>query len=247
MRLTDRIHLVGSGEPDWALSDPRDSQVYLVTTADGHVVVDTGTGQSTDAILAEVVRDDLRPADIAWILLTHAHADHVGGGAAWQRAIPGVHIAASAETAPWLEAADEEATSVDRARLAGIYPADFRLEAFEVHRRLGEGDELPVGDLVFRSVPSPGHSAGHLAYLVDVDAGSTLFSGDAFFPGGRILLQDTWDCDLAGSLRTVELLSGLGAERLLAGHLPPVLHDASSHFAVATERIARLLVPTSLS
>jgi hypothetical protein len=26
-----------------------------------------------------------------------------------------------------------------------------------------------------------------------------------------------------------------------------VLHDASSHFAVATERIARLLVPTSLS
>lgn len=246
MRLTDRIHLVGSGEPDWALSDPRDSQVYLVSTADGHVVVDTGTGRSVATILAEVARDDLRAGDIAWILLTHAHADHAGGGAAWRRAIPGVRIAASADTAPWLATADEEATSVDRARAAGIYPADYRLEGFEVDRPLGDDDELTIADLVFRAVPSPGHSAGHLAYLVDLDGASTLFSGDALFPGGRILLQDTWDCDLRAALRTVERLSGLGAERLLAGHLPPVLDGAATHFAAATERIGRLLVPASI-
>jgi glyoxylase-like metal-dependent hydrolase (beta-lactamase superfamily II) len=246
MRLTDRIHLVGSGEPDWALSDPHDSQVYLVTTADGHVVVDTGTGRSIEAILAETARDGLRPADIGLILLTHAHADHAGGGAAWRAAIPGVRIAASGETAPWLAAGDEEATSVDRARAAGIYPSDYRLEAFEVDRPLADDDEVTVADLVFRAVPSPGHAAGHLAYLVDVDGASTLFSGDALFPGGRILLQDTWDCDLHAALRTVERLSGLGAERLLAGHLAPVVSEAAVHFALATERIARLLVPASI-
>ncbi len=246
MRLTDRIHLVGSGEPDWALSDPRDSQVYLVSTPGGHVVVDTGTGRSVTTILAEVARDDLKPADIGWILLTHAHADHAGGGAAWRRAIPGVRIAAAAETAPWLAAADEEATSVDRARAAGIYPADYRLEAFEVDRPFEDHDELTVADVVFRAIPSPGHAAGHLAYLVDIDGASTLFSGDALFPEGRILLQDTWDCDLRSSLRTVERLSGLGAERLLAGHRPPVLDGAESHFAAAIERIARLLVPASI-
>ena len=46
-RLTaiDRaILLIGSGEPDWAPTDPLDSQVYLVTTDDGHVVVDAGAG-----------------------------------------------------------------------------------------------------------------------------------------------------------------------------------------------------------
>ena len=42
-------------------------------------------------------------------------------------------------------------------------------------------------------------------------------------PAGRILLQDTWDCDLHDALRSVERLAGLGAERLLAGHLGPVL------------------------
>jgi glyoxylase-like metal-dependent hydrolase (beta-lactamase superfamily II) len=247
MRLTDRIHLVGSGEAGWAFSDPLDSQVYLVTTPDGHVVVDTGTGLSVEAILAEVRRDAVDPARIAWILLTHAHADHAGGGAAWRGALPGVRIAAAAAIAPWLAAADEEATSVGRARAAGLYPANYRLEAVEIDRPLAGDETLVMADLSFRAVSSPGHAAGHLAYLVDVDGATTLFSGDALFPGGRILLQDTWDCDLHAALRSVERLAGLGADRLLAGHLPPVGADAGAHFAAATARIARLLVPESLA
>jgi glyoxylase-like metal-dependent hydrolase (beta-lactamase superfamily II) len=246
MRLTDRIHLVGSGEAAWALTDPLDSQVYLVTTADGHVLVDTGTGRSVESILAEMRADGLVPAQIGWILITHAHADHAGGGAAWRRALPTIRIAASAETAPWLANADEEATSVDRARSAGLYPPDYRLEPFEVDRSLGPDDTVRIADLDFRTIPSPGHAAGHLAFLVDVDGAATLFSGDALFPSGRILLQDTWDCDLQAALRSVERLADLGAERLLAGHLEPIVSAAGPHFAAALGRIARLSVPTSI-
>lgn len=246
MRLTERIHLVGSGEAAWALTDPLDSQVYLLTTADGHVIVDTGTGRSVDAILHEVRRDGLDPSEIGWILITHAHADHAGGGAAWHRALPSVRIAASEETVPWLAAGDEEATSVDRARAAGLYPVDYRLEAFEVDRPIVPDGTLRIADLDFRAIPSPGHARGHLAYLVEVDEAVTLFSGDALFPGGRILLQDTWDCDLQAALRSVERLAALGAERLLAGHLEPVVGGAGPHFAAAIERIARLSVPASI-
>ena len=247
MRLTDRIHLVGSGEPGWAMTDPLDSQVYLVTTPDGHVVVDTGTGRSVEAILSEIRRDGLDAGAIGWILLTHAHADHAGGGAAWRRALPRIQVATSAESAPWLASGDEEATSVDRARSAGIYPSDYLLEAYEVDRALVPEEVIRIGDLAFRAVPSPGHAAGHLAFLVDVDGAPTLFSGDALFPEGRILLQDTWDCDLHLALRTVERLAGLRAARLLAGHLPPVLEGADHHVAIALERIARLLVPAALA
>ena len=247
MRLTDRIHLVGSGETGWALSDPLDSQVYLLTTPNGHVVVDTGTGLSIEAILAEARRYGLDPTRIAWILLTHAHADHAGGAAAWRRALPGARIAAAAAIVPWLAAADEDATSLGRARAAGLYPAGYRLEPVEVDRPLTADQTLVLADLTFTAISSPGHAAGHVAYLVDVDGARTLFSGDALFPGGRILLQDTWDCDLQAALRSVERLASLGADRLLAGHLPPVAADAGPHFAAATDRIARLLVPESLS
>jgi hydroxyacylglutathione hydrolase len=247
VRLTDRIRLIGSGERGWAFTDPLDSQVYLVTTPDGHFVVDTGTGRSIPSILDEVRRDGIDPNEISWVFLTHAHADHAGGGPAWRRAIPRVRFAASTEAAPWLAAADEEATSVGVGRTAGVYPSDYRLEPLNIDRPLGPDETIPVGDLIIRVVPTPGHAAGHLAFVVEVDGALTIFSGDAFFPGGLILLQDTWDCELHAALRSVERLAGLGATRLLAGHLPPIISNAEDHFRIATERIARLLVPASLA
>lgn len=246
MRLSNRIYLVGSGEHDWALTDALDAQVYLVTTDDGHVVVDAGAGRSVDAIVAAIRADGVDPARVRWVLLTHGHGDHAGGAAAWRAAVPGARIAASTEVAGWLAAGDETATSVDRARAAGIYPPDFRLRPCEPERALTDGDVIDVGDLRFRAIATPGHAHGHLAFLADIDGAATLFSGDALFPAGRILLQDTWDCDLHAALRSVERLAALAAERLLAGHLGPVLDGAGAHMAAATDRIARLLPPESL-
>ncbi len=247
MKLTDRIYLIGSGEAGWAPTDPLDAQVYLVTTEAGHVVVDAGAGRSVDAITAAARSDGIDPERIAWVLLTHGHGDHAGGAASWRRAVGSVRIAASAEVGGWLATGDEAATSVDRARAAGIYPADYRLEPCEPERVLADGEVLMIGDLAFRTVATPGHAQGHVAFLADIDGAPTLFSGDALFPQGRILLQDTWDCDLHDALRSVERLASLRPERLLAGHLGPVLQGAGGHLEQALARIARLLVPESLA
>ena len=129
VRLTDRILLIGSGEPDWAPTDPLDLQVYLVETPDGHVVIDAGAGASVPAMVQAARRDGVDPARIGLVLLTHGHADHAGGAAAWRRSVPGIRIGAAPTVGRWLAAADETATSVDRARAAGIYPEAYRLEA----------------------------------------------------------------------------------------------------------------------
>ena len=246
MRLTDRILLIGSGEPDWAPTDRLDSQVYLVETPDGHVVIDAGAGASVSAMLEAARRDGVDPGRVRLVLLTHAHADHAGGAAAWRRSVAGVRIGAAPVVGGWLAAGDETASSVDRARSAGIYPSTYRLEACEPDIELVAAEPVVVGDLAFEVVPTPGHAIGHLAFFSVIDGVRTLFSGDALFPRGRILLQDTWDCDLHDALRSVERLAGLEAERLLAGHLGPVLGDAPVHLAAAMDRIARLLVPEPL-
>lgn len=246
MRLTERIHLVGSGEPDLVTSDTVDSQVYLIDTGDGLACVDAGAGRSVGRILAEVRAGGLVPEEIRWILLTHGHADHAGGGAAWRRHLPDVTIGASVPVAGWLESGDEEATSTDRARRAGIYPPDYRLEPYPVDLRLEAGTPLRLGEVSLEVIPTDGHAAGHVAFVGEIDGARTLFSGDALFPGGRILLQDTWDCDLHAALRSVERLLALSPQRLLAGHLAPVLDDASEHLQVALARLARLAVPESI-
>ncbi len=250
MRLTERVHLIGSGEPDLLTTDPIDSQVYLIESAAGHVVVDGGAGRSIDAILANVTTDGLDAADIGWLLITHAHADHAGAGLAWRERIPGLRIGASVEVAGWLEAADEEATSVDRARRAGIYPDDYRLTPFEVDLPMADGMAMDLGDgLHLTALATPGHAAGHLAFVLEGSgpaAGRTMFSGDALFPGGLILLQDTWDCDMAEALRSVERIAAAEADDLFAGHLRPAIGDARDHAALALGRIAGLLPPENL-
>lgn len=251
VRLSERVHLIGSGEPDLLTTDPIDSQVYLIEAEGGHVVIDGGAGRSIDAILANVAADGLEAADIGWLLITHAHADHAGAGLAWRERIPGLRIGASVEVAGWLEAADEEATSVDRARRAGIYPDDYRLTPFEIDLQLADGMVMDLGDgRHLTAIATPGHAAGHLSFVLeggaDPAAGRSMFSGDALFPGGSILLQDTWDCDMAAALRSVERIAAVEADDLFAGHLRPAIGDARDHAALALGRIAGLLPPENL-
>jgi glyoxylase-like metal-dependent hydrolase (beta-lactamase superfamily II) len=130
--------------------------------------------------------------------------------------------------------------------MAGIYPPDYRLAPCEIDRALADGDLLEIGDVSLRAVATPGHAAGHLALVGELEGATSVFSGDALFPEGRILLQDTWDCDLHAALRSVERLAALRPERLFAGHLAPVLGGAERHIGVALDRIRRMLVPDSL-
>ena len=76
-----------------------------------------------------------------------------------------------------------------------------------------------------------------------VDGQSSLVGGDALFCEGTVVLQDTWDSDVAATCATVRRLSRETFDRLLPGHGPPVLNDAGAHVARAAERVSRLLPP----
>jgi glyoxylase-like metal-dependent hydrolase (beta-lactamase superfamily II) len=111
---------------------------------------------------------------------------------------------------------------------------------------------LELGDeLRLMAVATPGHAAGHLSFLLEEGVGTgrrrATFSGDALFPGGLILLQDTWDCDVRAALRSVERLAARDPGRLLAGHLAPVLDGVREQLDLALARIALLAVPESIS
>ena len=94
---------------------------------------------------------------------------------------------------------------------------------------------------------TPGHAAGHLSYVLRRGGKTAAFCGDAFFFGGRILLQDTWDCSMQESIRTVQRLAELSVDGLYPGHLTFTVRNGRREVAKAMEHVRRLVPPPQLT
>jgi hydroxyacylglutathione hydrolase len=65
MRLTPEVHLVGSGDSGFGLTDPFDCHVYLLDGGSEAALVDAGIGTGVDEILANArAAARLRPKSV---------------------------------------------------------------------------------------------------------------------------------------------------------------------------------------
>jgi glyoxylase-like metal-dependent hydrolase (beta-lactamase superfamily II) len=246
MRLLERVYLVGSGNLGFDLTDPYDCHIYAVDGGDEVALVDAGSGMATDAVLDHVVRDGLDPKRIRHLVLTHGHADHVGGAAAMRRLLDGPAVYISSAVADALRQADASALSVDVAKSAGRYPRDYPLEACGVDVELHEGAAISVGELQLEVLLTPGHSSGDVCLLLSQNGQRVLFSGDLIFYGGAVLLQNMWDARLEDLIRSLRRLRAVGANALLPGHLMITLSDGQRHIERANQMLDALRIPDQL-
>jgi glyoxylase-like metal-dependent hydrolase (beta-lactamase superfamily II) len=145
---------------------------YLVEEDDGLTLVDTTVPRSATTILAAAGRLG-RP--IVRIVLTHAHADHIGSLDALAAALPEAEVLISTRDARLL-AKDLTLDPGEPGKLKGSFPgAKTRpTRTFEAGERIGS---LEVH-------ASPGHTPGHVS-LLDV-RDRTLLTGDAYSTLGGV-------------------------------------------------------------
>ena len=124
----------------------------LITSPDGHVVIDGALPNSAPQILANVRALGFDPADIELILNSHSHFDHAGGIAGIQRA-SGARVAASPAGAAVLERGRGGPGDPQYGLLLD-YPAAADVERFT------PGDTLRVGSLQLMSHATAGHTPG---------------------------------------------------------------------------------------
>lgn len=245
MRLTERIYLVGGGRNGFGISEEFDCHVYLLNGGEEMALIDAGAGRTIDPILANIRFDGLDPDRLRYILLTHAHADHAGGAAEWNRRF-GVEVAGSCQAAEYVRDGDERRISLDIAREAGFYPSDYVFQACPVSHVLAEGDTFRVGDLELRAVETPGHCSGMLSFLVRDGNRTALFSGDTVFHEGRLLVTNLWDCDLRQYVCSIEKLAGLDFDALLPGHQTIALAGGGYHARKAWDALRKMSIPPSI-
>jgi len=243
--LTQRISVVGGGASGLGISHSLDPNVYLLSGGEELALVDAGAGPGEDRILENVGSLGYEPGRIRHIFLTHAHADHAGGAASLAERL-GARVYLSELEREALENADEEALGLSIARRNGYYPEDYRLRPCKVNVTLRGDERLRCGDLDLAVIPTPGHSAGSVCFLVDTEEGAALFAGDTVFAGGRISLIVAPGSDLLAMQESVTHLGGLNVTSLLPGHGIFPLEGGQEHIDQAIQAFSTMLPPRSI-
>ena len=162
----------------------RGLSAILITSADGHVLLDGGLPESAPRIMANVRALGFRVEDIRLIVNSHAHYDHAGGIAAIQRASR-ARVAATASSAAVLRRGTPGPDDPQHA-VALPFPAVAEVDL------VADGDTLRVGLLVLTARLTAGHApggttwswrtcdAGTCADVVYADS-QTPISADGFF------------------------------------------------------------------
>lgn len=124
----------------------------LLTSPEGHVLIDGALPESAPLIIANVRSLGFRIEDVRVILNTHAHFDHAGGIAALQKA-SGAEVAASPASARELLRGGNEPDD-PQFGLPSDYP---RVPAVRV---LHDGEIIHVGSIAATAHFTPGHTPG---------------------------------------------------------------------------------------
>ncbi len=152
-------------------------------------IVDPGDEAARIALAVEQTN-----LEISRILITHAHIDHVGAVASLVDEYS-CQVLMHAEAEPMLGQLPTQAMMMGL-RFGAVPTVDRHIEDKEV---------IEVGGLQLRSLYTPGHAPGHIAFYIESEG--LLLSGDTLFAGsvGRV--------DLPGG--SMEVLMRSIEERLL--------------------------------
>jgi glyoxylase-like metal-dependent hydrolase (beta-lactamase superfamily II) len=145
---------------------------HLIAVDDGLVLVDTGIAGRFARLVSAVTATGHRVEDLRTVLLTHRHPDHTGTLAELRRRT-GARVVAHVADAPVIRGDAPQPLHGVLMRLTAPF---MKAEPAPVDAEL-DGDG-PTGVPGIVAVHTPGHTPGHLSYLLERDGG-VLFAGDA--------------------------------------------------------------------
>lgn len=238
MRLTDGVALVGSG--DARLTDPYDCNVYAIRTSEGPLLIDSGSGRDTGAILKNARETFGNPIGA---VLTHAHADHSQGGPDLQDR--GLAVVAPKPSVSLLTEGTEAELGIAAAKRDGVYPEGYEFTHYDPDRTVEPGTTAEVGGRAFEVVSIRGHACDHVAYLTEVDGLRACFIGDAVYPDGSVSLLNTPGSSLADYRADIDNLQGRDVDALFTGHGLPQLRDGQDGINGAAEALTGMYTPPS--
>jgi len=215
-----------TGSWSYLVIDPHSRQAAVIDPVLDYDAAAARTGTAGADRLLQVVRE--RNLAVAWILETHAHADHLTA-AAYLKAQLGAPLAVGAGICGVQQTFARIFNLGDR----------FATDGSQFDRLLVDGDSLPLGNLAIQVLATPGHTGDSVSYRI----------GDAVFIGDTLFMPDVGSarCDFPGGnaatlYASVQRLYALGdGTRLFVCHdYPPPGRQALCETTVAAQRAGNI-------
>ena len=189
---------------------------YLITTPEGHILLDTGFEETVPIIQRGVEQLGFKLSDIKFILSSHAHIDHTGGHAAMKQLIPQALIVASEADARVLASGGADDFIPFPKELIVYSPV-------KAGRLVKDGEQVTLGGVTLTANVTPGHTRGATTWTLQAnDGGRTLnvvfFSSASLNAGTRLVGQPAYPEIVQDFEKTFARLRSLPCDVFFAPH-----------------------------
>ena len=211
MKLTDHLLKLTGVEYE------TNSNCYALLYSGGIVLLDCGYAEKQWAAMEGTLRRwGHSLSEATHVFLTHAHFDH--GGNAWRVNELGAKLLTSQSDVALIEQGNPESE-----RLFGTPWIPAHVDCV-----LHDGDRFDFpGGAAVTVLETPGHSAGSLSFLVEVDGVRAISIGDMFWPipcppedrdDVELGFMGSEDFSMDALIASLDRLGHVKAELLLSGH-----------------------------
>ena len=188
---------------------------YLVTTSQGHILVNSDLEANVPMIRASVESLGFKFSDIKILLISHAHWDHCAGSAMIKR-LTGAKYMVMEGDVDVVESGGKTDFHYANDPTA-LYPPT------KVDRVLRDGDEVKLGDATLTARLTPGHTKGCTTWTMKVNDGSKLrdvviVGSPNVNPGYKLVGSTVYPRMTEDFEKTFRVLNSLSCDYFLGAH-----------------------------
>lgn len=181
---------------------------WAIKTSQGIILIDAlnNNKEAAEVIDPGLRKVGLNPADIKYVIVTHAHGDHYGGATYLQQK-HGAKVVMSDQD--WTES--EKGGVITSAHWGPMPKRDVTVR---------DGEKVTLGDTSVTAYVTPGHTVGTITPVFEVSSGGRkhrvlLWGGTAFNFGNNIPRLDSY---AAATERMAKLAQAEGIDVMISNH-----------------------------
>lgn len=178
----------------------------LVTTPQGHILIDTGTEKMGAVVFPNIVKLGFKPSDIKIMLMSHAHFDHMETMETMRR-LTGATVAVLEAEVPAVVSGHDLSSN-----------ETWGHEPIQVGRVLKSGDDITLGGTTVKVIWTPGHTPGTATYVIPAQENGRSYQVVYGGPPGPITGNPKYDTRPEDAFNAYKALRTLNPDIVIGGH-----------------------------